>query len=111
MSERHGGRVDPPDPPINANLYDISVKVPDEVVSDGRIHTYLQGIAEQINESDAVQIWHDDDDPVRRDDAGSYWVDATMKINYYIGSCPGRRPEEPGDEPGDPDLGEDGDEG
>jgi hypothetical protein len=34
-----------------------------------------------------------------------------MKINYYIGSCPGRRPEEPGDEPGDPDLGEDGDEG
>ena len=94
MSEVSGGRVDPPDPPIDPNEYEISVKVPDQVVTDGSIRTYLHQIAHQINESDHVHIWPDESDGLRRDETGAYWADATMTIEYNIGSCPGRRPED-----------------
>ena|SRR5689334_7417729 len=107
MSDTDGRRVNPPDPPIDPSEYDISVKLPDEVVAGRHVHEYLDQLAARINESDDVQIMHDDDSRLRQDDTGSYWADATMTIYYQLGSCPGRRPEGPGAGMGEDDDGED----
>ena len=50
--------------------YDISVKVPEDVDSDG-VHAYLRRLAENINESEDVAVDHDDSTGLRRDSSGT----------------------------------------
>jgi hypothetical protein len=82
--------------------YDISVRVPEDVDSDG-VHDYLRRLAENINESEDVAVDHDDSTSLRRDSAG-LWADATMIV--YLG-CGTKKGDQADDDGGDDDSEDD----
>jgi hypothetical protein len=85
--------ADSDEPQVDVD-YDVSIKKPKGGLGGEDVQTWLNGIANAINASDATLVASDSSDP--RDTS---WQDATLRL---LGGCGGK-----GGEPGDEDTGDD----
>ena len=105
-SDNGGGKVDPPDPPVDPDVYHIHVKMPPDADDDPvAVQGFLTRIADELNASDTTTISGHTTHPVRTDGDGDTWAKGTMVIPMYLG-CGTKKPDD-----GEGDDGVDGVDG